>query len=33
MNNSINYKEEIFNIQGLTKLNEDECYKKLKIKQ
>ena len=32
MNNSINYKEEIFNIQGLTKLNEDECYKKLNNK-
>ena len=30
MKNCINYKEEDFNIQGLTRLNEDGCYKDLR---
>lgn len=32
MNNCTNFKKNTFNIQGLTRLNEDTCYKNLRTK-
>ena len=32
MSNCINYNQKNFNIQGLTRLNEDNCYKNLRNK-